>query len=88
MALTQAAVGVEASCDLLAAFELCISEVEDAGVQNNLEAELQVKQQTHSNCMGQPMTASIRTERDALDFAGRDFTFHRTTRQSLVNRSH
>ena len=29
------------------------------------------------------MQAAIRTERDAIDFSGRDFTFHRTSRQSL-----
>jgi hypothetical protein len=73
-----------AVCTGLLAFEACISEIADPSIRSSLESELQLRQQQHADCRGgEPMTASIRTERDAIAFSGRDFTFHRTTRQAL-----
>lgn len=70
-------------CGRLTAFEQCISQVADTSMRSNLEVELQAKQVQLSECTGAPLTAAVRTRRDALEFSGRDFTFHRTTRQSL-----
>ena len=44
--------------------EVCISEIADPSLQSSLESELQLRQQQHANCRGEPMTAAIRTERD------------------------
>lgn len=74
--------GLEA-CQLLARFELCVSQIENAQQRSSLEVELTQKQQQYATCSEEPLSASIRTSQDAIDFAGRDFTFHRTTRQSL-----
>ena len=63
--------------------ERCASQVTDATVRSGLETELAARQQQHSDCTETPLTAAIRTERDGIDFDGRDFTFHRTSRQSL-----
>jgi hypothetical protein len=73
----------EAVCTLLGNYENCISQIVDDAERSNLEADLQSKQQQHSHCVGAPLSATVRTASDAIEFTGRDFTFHRTTRQSL-----
>ena len=60
-----------------------MSQVADDAVRGSLEAALQQQQLQYAECNGAPLTASVRTEEDAIQFTGRDFTFHRTTRQSL-----
>jgi hypothetical protein len=84
MALVRSAASVnDATCEALAAFEGCVSRVGDRAVQNGLEIELSAKQERLQGCRAAPMTAAIRTERDALDVDGREIRFHRTIRQTI-----
>jgi hypothetical protein len=71
------------ACQLLLDFEACVAQISDASERSTLEIDLNQQQQQFAVCgSAEPLTASIRTSRDAIDFNGRDFTFHRTTRQS------
>jgi hypothetical protein len=78
-----ATTATDATCAALAAFEGCISRVEDRPTQSNLENELQSKQENLQDCVATPMTAAIRTERDAVAVTGRQVLFHRTIRQTV-----
>ena len=63
------------ACQLLLNFEACVSQVADASERSTLEIDLNQQQQQHAACgTAAPLTASIRTSRDAMDFSGRDFT--------------
>jgi hypothetical protein len=74
-------VATEEACQLLNDFEVCVSQTSDSE-RTELEVELNQRQRQYGQCSEEPMTAAIRTSRNAIDFSGRDFTFHRTTRQS------
>ena len=63
------------ACQLLLEFEACVSQVADASERTTLEVDLNQQQQQYAACGNtEPLTAAIRTSRDAIDFSGRDFT--------------
>lgn len=77
------AAATDATCAALAAFEGCIARVTDRAVQSTLEVELSARQERLQDCLAVPMTAAIRTERDAVGITGREVLFHRTVRQTI-----
>ena len=63
------------ACQLLLDFEACVAQVSDDSERSTLEIDLNQQQQQFAACgSAEPLTASIRTSRDAIDFSGRDFT--------------
>jgi hypothetical protein len=84
MAVISAGVATsDASCAALAELEGCIARIDSRNTQAALEVVLSGYQVQMQDCTASPSTAAIRTERDAVEIAGREIVFSRTIRQQV-----